>query len=366
MSLYRGPTTNSVALVLAAVTASKTAASAAATATEAAFAAAASALIAETSPGIQGPQGTQGFQGLTGNTGPQGAIGLQGAIGPTGPQGIQGVAGANGTGAGTVTSVSGVAPIVVSMGTSTPLLSIVAATTVAPGSMSAADKVKLEGVAANATNYAHPANHPASVITQDASNRFVTDAEKTVWNAKQPAGTYAGGTGTANGVNTGDQTSIVGITGTLAQFNAAVADADLVSLAGAETPTNKTIHGNTNTLTADGTNAVGFRHIPQVSQSAAYTLVLTDAGKHILHPSVDTTARIFTIPANASVAFPIGTAITFVNQNAAGVVTLAITTDVMRLAGAGTTGSRTLAANGVATAIKLTATEWLISGSGLT
>jgi hypothetical protein len=38
----------------------------------------------------------------------------------------------------------------------------------------------------------------------------------------------------------------------------------------------------------------------------------------------------------------------------------------MRLAGAGTTGSRTLAANGVATAVKVTTTEWLISGTGLT
>jgi hypothetical protein len=109
-----------------------------------------------------------------------------------------------------------------------------------------------------------------------------------------------------------------------------------------------------------------MRQIPQNSQSAAYTLVLADAGKHILHPSADTTARIFTIPANGSVAYAIGTAITFVNQNAAGVVTIAITTDTMRLAGAGTTGSRTLAANGVATAIKITSTEWIISGTGLT
>jgi hypothetical protein len=38
----------------------------------------------------------------------------------------------------------------------------------------------------------------------------------------------------------------------------------------------------------------------------------------------------------------------------------------MRLSPEGTTGSRTLAANGSATCIKLTATEWLISGSGLT
>lgn len=105
--------------------------------------------------------------------------------------------------------------------------------------------------------------------------------------------------------------------------------------------------------------------IPQNSQSAAYTLVLTDAGKHIFHPSADTTARIWTIPANSSVAFPIGTVVTFVNQDSAGVITIAITTDTMRLAGAGTTGSRTLAANGLATAIKVTSTEWLISGTGL-
>lgn len=102
------------------------------------------------------------------------------------------------------------------------------------------------------------------------------------------------------------------------------------------------------------------------SQSAAYTLVIGDAGKGILHPSADTTARIWTIPANASVAFPVGTAVTFRNQNGAGVITIAITTDTLRLAGAGTTGSRTLAANGLATAVKETATEWVISGVGLT
>jgi hypothetical protein len=128
------------------------------------------------------------------------------------------------------------------------------------------------------------------------------------------------------------------------------------------TPSSGTLSG----CTVDGTDAVGFRNIPQNSQSAAYTLVLADAGKHIFHPSADTTARTFTIPANSSVAYPIGTAITFINQNGAGVITIAITTDTMRLSPAGTTGSRTLAANGSATAIKVTATEWLISGSGLT
>lgn len=124
--------------------------------------------------------------------------------------------------------------------------------------------------------------------------------------------------------------------------------------------------GDLSNCTADGTNAVGFKTIPQNSQSAAYTLVLADSGKHILHPSADTTARTMTIPANSSVAYPIGTALTFVNQASAGVMTIAITTDTMRLAGAGTTGSRTLAANGIATALKVTSTEWIISGTGLT
>ena len=141
---------------------------------------------------------------------------------------------------------------------------------------------------------------------------------------------------------------------------------DVASTNTSQTLTNKTISAASNTVTVDGTDTVGFRVLPQNSQSAAYTLVLADSGKHILHPSADTTARTFTIPANGSVAFPVGTAVTFINQNAAGVITIAITTDTMRLAGAGTTGSRTLAANGVATAIKLTSTEWIISGTGLT
>jgi hypothetical protein len=110
-----------------------------------------------------------------------------------------------------------------------------------------------------------------------------------------------------------------------------------------------------------------FSNIPQnIVSGATYTLVATDAQKHILHPSSEGGARTVTIPANASVAFPIGTAVTFVNQNGAGVLTISTTTDTMRLAGPGTTGSRTLAANGIATAIKLTATEWIISGTGLT
>ena len=106
--------------------------------------------------------------------------------------------------------------------------------------------------------------------------------------------------------------------------------------------------------------------ILQNSKSAAYTLVLTDAGKHIYHPSADTTARVWTIPANASVAFPIGTAITFINDTSWWTITISITTDTLVLAWAGTTWSRTLAANWIATAIKVTATRWVINWTNLT
>jgi hypothetical protein len=132
---------------------------------------------------------------------------------------------------------------------------------------------------------------------------------------------------------------------------------------GLETDTLRLKYGNGST--AWNSLSYYYLEIPQNIKSVAYTTVLADSGRHILHPSADTTARIFTIDSNANVPYPIGTAITFINQNAAGVVTIAITTDTMRLAGSGSTGSRSLAANGIATALKITATEWIISGSGL-
>lgn len=49
------------------------------------------------------------------------------------------------------------------------------------------EKAKLTGIDIGANNYTHPSTHPASVITQDTNNRFVSDTEKATWNAKQSA-----------------------------------------------------------------------------------------------------------------------------------------------------------------------------------
>jgi hypothetical protein len=106
---------------------------------------------------------------------------------------------------------------------------------------------------------------------------------------------------------------------------------------------------------------MGILEITQNAQAAGYTLVLGDSGKSIYM----TSAGAFTIPANSSVAFPIGTAVTFINMNA-GACTIVITSDTMYQTGTGTTGTRTLAQYGLATVVKMTATTWMIAGSGMT
>lgn len=48
--------------------------------------------------------------------------------------------------------------------------------------MTAAERIKLAGIAESANNYTHPSTHPASIITQDSARRFVSDTEKAYWN----------------------------------------------------------------------------------------------------------------------------------------------------------------------------------------
>lgn len=204
--------------------------------------------------------------------------------------------------------------------------------------MSGAFNATLAGPTADRT-YTFP-DADGTVVTLDASqtltNKTLTSPVMTAPALGTPAsGVMTNVTGTASGLTAGAATVLA---------------------------TARTINGTS----FDGSANVVVGAIPQNSQSAAYTTVLSDGGKHVLHPAADTTARTFTIDSNANVAYPVGTTITFVNEHGAGVVTIAIASDTMRLAGAGTTGSRTLAADGIATALKITSTSWIVSGAGLT
>lgn len=114
--------------------------------------------------------------------------------------------------------------------------------------------------------------------------------------------------------------------------------------------------------TSTATSGVGYMGLPQnATTTGSYGVVAADAGTHIY----STATRTITIPANGTIAMPIGTTITFIAGSGA-TVTIAITSDTLLLAGPGTTGSRTLAPFGMATAVKITSTSWIISGNGLT
>lgn len=122
--------------------------------------------------------------------------------------------------------------------------------------------------------------------------------------------------------------------------------------------------GSTNISTDnDDAQEPGWKGIPQNTQNGNYTLVLGDAGKRIYKASGGSGETI-TIPANASVAFPIGTAIEIVNRGG-GTLSIAVTSDSLILYGAGSTGTRTLANNGKAIIEKVASTVWMIGGIGL-
>jgi hypothetical protein len=134
------------------------------------------------------------------------------------------------------------------------------------------------------------------------------------------------------------------------------------ALAVFDTGTGKLLKNST--ITASGAvNSVGFIGAPQQSGGAsAYTAVLADQGKHIIFTGGSTAT--LTIPTNATVAFPTGTAILVVNDNS-GNLTISGAGVVFQLAN-GATGNRTVATKGLATCLKTGTDTWYVSGAGVT
>lgn len=176
------------------------------------------------------------------------------------------------------------------------------------------------------------------------------------------ANVVTGGIVSATGNITGGNLNGTSISGTLitaAQTN--ITSVGTLSSLTVGNATSNVIFSNTGTVTsANLADAVGYKGVPQNSQTTAYTLALTDIGKHI---SITTGGVV--IPANASVAFPIGSAIMVFN-NSGSSQNISITTDTLRLAGTATTGTRTLAQYGIASLLKVTSTVWVVSGAGVT
>ena len=173
---------------------------------------------------IQGPKGDKGDpgeKGATGERGPQGLTGTQGEVGPQGPRGYTGdsvyetwltrpgnegksvdefldsIKGEKGeTGAQGIQGLQGPEgekgedgvgiPQTISKSGDTVTLSDMG------GSISLTDYAKASQVLTNVpldakftdTTYTHPSSHPASMIVETSTKRFVTDSEKAIWNAK--------------------------------------------------------------------------------------------------------------------------------------------------------------------------------------
>ncbi|MFZ9615173.1 MAG: hypothetical protein ACO3AG_00715 [Fluviibacter sp.] len=177
------------------------------------------------------------------------------------------------------------------------------------------------------------------------------------------------GTGSGSVTSVNATTSIGGLTitggpittsGTLTlALSSASSFRSAVSAAASGANTDITSLNQSTSVNASGTiaaDSIGYRGMPQSSNT---TLALSDAGKHIY------TASNITIPPNSgtgSVAFPTGTAIVIVNSGS-GTPTISITTDTLRQTGTSNVGTRTLAAYGMATLIKVAATTWYISGN---
>jgi len=169
--------------------------------------------------------------------------------------------------------------------------------------------------------------------------RGVNDVSAVAWAAITGTPTTLAGYGIADGITAA----------TAASTYAPIASPTFTGTASAKDELNNTYN-------------IGWRDCPQNSQVASYQLVLADRGKQVL---MNGTSLTLTIPANGTVAFPIGTTIMVVNTNTTS-LSIAITTDTLTLANSTTTGTRTLARNGLATLTKVGATNWLASGTGIT
>lgn len=193
----------------------------------------------------------------------------------------------------------------------------------------------------------------------NTSNNTMYAWNGSVWNAASFAGTLGVGQGGTGGTDAATARSNLGAA-------ASGANTDITSLnspsLGSATATTQT-SGDATTKVATTAFVDPLRDISANSQGASYTLALTDRGK-----SIDFTgaaAQTITIPANASVAFPVGSTVTITNTTANN-LSIAITTDTLRQAGTANTGTRTLAQYGIATIRKVASTTWIIAGSGLT
>ena len=98
-------------------------------------------------------------------------------------------------------------------------------------------------------------------------------------------------------------------------------------------------------------------------QTADYTPVLNDQYQALI-PMNKATAVNFTIPTNASVAYPVGTVLTVLNKGAGAVTIKAVTSGTTTVLSAGATAAQpSLAQYNTAACIKTATDTWYVVGA---
>lgn len=198
--------------------------------------------------------------------------------------------------------------------------------------------------------------------TATLTNKTINGSSNTITNVSLTTAV----TGTLPVANGG--TGITSFGTGIATFLGTPSSANLAAAVTDETGSGSLVFGTNPTITPaagttiTATEGAGYMGMPQNSRSSNYTLVASDAGKHVY---VTTTGQTITIPANGTTAFPVGTSIVVVNADSVS-TSIAITNDTLRLANSSSTGTRTLASNGMCTLLKVASTTWIASGNGLT
>jgi hypothetical protein len=123
------------------------------------------------------------------------------------------------------------------------------------------------------------------------------------------------------------------------------------------------VTGNTATITT-ANYSIGYLNIPQVSLAANAIAALTDSGKHFYSTTAGNLQ--ITIPDNANVAFPVGTALSLVVQAAGNVLVVTQAGTTLYFAGNSTAGNRVVSTYGMATIMKVATNTWFINGTGVT
>lgn len=132
---------------------------------------------------------------------------------------------------------------------------------------------------------------------------------------------------------------------------------DVVGPASATADAVPLFDGTTGKLLKNGVTVPTIQRIAQDIRNATHTFALSNAGGHVI--KTNTTAYTWTVPPNSSVAFPIGDAISVVNDGSSGNVTIAQGAGVTIVDGA-TTGAYTLLPNSGRTLLKIGNDRWRV------